>query len=123
MTAKSWGCNSSEIAEWREELLTFERNREVVVASLNRPHVGATVYRGSPDTATDDAFGEGFTLHWTDYVANDWAETYDDVATAVLRMGLIAACENGGTFTDEAYEPADFADQARLIVAAYTQEV
>lgn len=104
---KSWGCNSGEIAEWRDE-------EPEQIAHLELPWVGAAVFRGSPESAG------GFTLVWTDYVANDWAETYEVAADAVLRMGLIAACQDGGMFTEEADTPHKWAEQAMHILAAYT---
>jgi hypothetical protein len=34
---------------------------------------------------------EGFTLWWTDGVANEWEETYPTPAQAVVRLGLLIA--------------------------------
>lgn len=51
------------------------------------------------------------TIWWTDYVANDWAETYKDVATAMLRLAVLLACRQ----TDWA---AGFASQQDEFAAA-----
>lgn len=36
--------------------------------------------------------GDGFELHWTDYVVNDWTELYPTLALACARLALLMAC-------------------------------
>lgn len=49
--------------------------------------------------------GEGFRIWWTDYVANDWEETYPDLSAAVARLALlIGAVRADRSFTDGAAE-------------------
>ena len=45
---------------------------------------------------SDDTFaarivdtGEGYELAWTDYVANDWSETYPNLDAALSRLALL----------------------------------
>jgi hypothetical protein len=33
-----------------------------------------------------------FVLYWTDNIANDWTETYDDMSTAFLRLATLVKC-------------------------------
>lgn len=42
--------------------------------------------------APDD--GDGFRLHWTDYVANDWVEHYHTLAPALARFAVLLAAED-----------------------------
>lgn len=71
------------------------------ILSLRRDDYGAEVLAGAPDTP------EGFTLYWTDYVANDWAEHFSDLATALARL----ACLERGSATEAffTYDPEEFA--------------
>lgn len=44
----------------------------------------------------------GFELRWSDYVANEWSETYDDLPVAVARLALlIDVVKNDDLFRDE----------------------
>lgn len=53
----------------------------------------------------------GFELRWSDYVANEWVEAYDELAVAVARLALlIDVVKNDDLFRDE---PAVFARNAR----------
>jgi hypothetical protein len=33
-----------------------------------------------------------FVITWTDWVANEWTETYDNFSEAIARLALLAAC-------------------------------
>jgi hypothetical protein len=35
---------------------------------------------------------ECYVLTWTDFVINDWTETYDNLSTALARMAVLARC-------------------------------
>jgi alpha-ketoglutarate-dependent taurine dioxygenase len=46
-----------------------------------------------PDTGGTIRFvGDGFVLNWTDYVANDWEETFPTLSTAVARLAVLMRC-------------------------------
>ena len=66
---------------------------------------------------------EGFELRWTDYVANDWSETYPSLALAVIRLGLlIAAVDQDRLFRDL---PSQFAGRVADLsetLAAFTDD-
>lgn len=72
------------------------------------------LYLGLDDVAirvAEQPDGTG-TLWWTDGVANDWAETYKDVATAVLRLAVLLACRQTDWVAGFATDPAEFARSA-----------
>lgn len=48
-----------------------------------------TIYSGGPHTEG------GVTLHWHDFVINEWAEWYSDLGTALVRAACLArSCDN-----------------------------
>lgn len=51
---------------------------------FNDTDYGCRIIRNADDT---------FTVNWTDYVANEWTETYEDLSVALLRMAMLAACK------------------------------
>lgn len=54
---------------------------------------------------------ESFMLWWGDYVANEWTETYDDLAVAVARLAVLIDAVAHDAFMND--EPAEFAASAR----------
>lgn len=66
---------------------------------------------------------EGFELRSTDYVANDWLETYPTLALAVVRLGLLVAAADGDRFFRD-LPPAFAGRLARLteLLAAFVED-
>jgi len=58
---------------------------EQEILSIFRDEVGIVIRRG------DGA--DKVVLSWTDYVANQWDEEYDNLAQALTRCALLLACE------------------------------
>lgn len=54
----------------------------------------AEIRQGAPDRELP----EGATLWWTDGVANEWAEHYPDVPTAILRLAALIRCVEEDVF-------------------------
>lgn len=46
------------------------------------------------DSTPDDIYGDRITMEWTDYVANEWSEEYDNLAQALTRCALLLECES-----------------------------
>ena len=71
----------------------------------------------STHAATLTEHGDGTTeLYVTDYVANDWTETYDSLAEALVRVAVLdVAVIADQTFTEDA---AEFAALARDFITA-----
>jgi hypothetical protein len=56
-------------------------------AVFEAPHAGeagVALRRLNDDT--------GYVLEWTDFVANDWSETFPNMSTALARLALLAYC-------------------------------
>ena len=56
-------------------------------AVFDSPHAGeagVSLRRLNDDT--------GYVLEWTDFVANDWSETFPNMSTALARLALLAFC-------------------------------
>lgn len=43
-----------------------------------------------------EASDKGYTLWWTDFVANEWFETYDNLSTLLLRLAVLVHCGETG---------------------------
>ena len=54
-------------------------------------------------------------LQWTDFVANDWAETYTTFAEGLMRLALLDHCVKGGKFFST-HEPKEFAVAANAFM-------
>ena len=39
-----------------------------------------------------EASDKGYTLWWTDFVANEWFENYDNLSTLLLRLAILVYC-------------------------------
>lgn len=82
----------------RETLLDFLDDSEPAIVFVH-PEFAAKVIPGAPDRDGEN----GATLFWTDGVANDWAEHYSDLSTAVARFAVLLRCvENNEFFRDSA---------------------
>ena len=45
-------------------------------------------------------------LWWTDYVANEWTETYDSLPIALTRLALLAECKDRDWDAGFGYAPS-----------------
>lgn len=84
-----------------------------VLLRLNRDRFQAVIVSGRLEEDGTTITG-GFTLAWTDYVANHWGEHYDDLATAIARLAVlefsIQEFDGEKGFADQ---PEPFTDRAR----------
>ncbi len=58
-----------------------------------------------------------FVLWWTDYVANEWSENYTSLATALIRLALLAECKDRDWDAGFNYVPADHEKIAGAFIA------
>lgn len=73
------------------------------------PQAGVKLYFGCVDE------DRGATLYWTDYVANDWTEWYEDVSTALARLACLARCQETNWDAFFIGEPGDFVKHAEAM--------
>lgn len=53
----------------------------------------------------------GFELRWSDYVANEWSETYNDLPVAVARLAVLIDAVESDAFLH--LDAPEFAREAR----------
>lgn len=62
-------------------------------------------YRAMVLKGVDDS---GF-IYWTDFVANEWCEHYEEVSTAMARLAALQACQEADWNKFFMQEPKEFA--------------
>ena len=61
-----------------------------------------------------------FSLYWTDYVANEWIETFKYMSQAIARLAILQACQESDWVNGFASNPEKFSHDFNEFAAKVT---
>ena len=98
----SLGCNTFDY---------FGIDESKVLLTLNGDGYQALIVEGRlPTMALPIRIDRGYTLAWTDHVANHWGEHYDSLAVALARLAVLQRAAEDDFQAGFRDDPDDFAN-------------